>query len=129
MMIEQKDLNWGQGSAVPQRKEVPTPHQQPQAQPQAIPKRVPLSGLERVLITTIAAVCGFFMITLVSTQVGLTTTQRQYQNLTTTINNKKSQNNDLQQEISELTSSQRLNEFAKAHGLTLIEGNIRNIGK
>ncbi|MFT8339302.1 MAG: cell division protein FtsL, partial [Schleiferilactobacillus harbinensis] len=35
----------------------------------------------------------------------------------------------LQQEIGELTSSQRFNEIAKAHGLTLIEGNIRNIGK
>ncbi|MCI2171304.1 cell division protein FtsL [Schleiferilactobacillus perolens] len=130
-MIEQKELNWGQGGAAPARKEAPAPKQQPNPVPaaQPVPGRVPLNGLERVLIAAIALISGICMLTIVSMQVGLTTTQRQYQNVTATVADKRSQNNDLQQEIGELTSSQRLNEFAKSHGLTLIEGNIRNIGR
>lgn len=129
MMIEQKDLDWGQGSAALQRKAAPTPQAAPQSAPAAVPRRVPLNGWERLLVAAIVGVCGFFMLTIVSVQVSVTTTQRQYQNVTATVNDKKSQNNDLQQEIGELTSSERLNAFAKAHGLTLIEGNIRNISK
>ena len=57
----------------------------------------------------------------------LSNTQRQYEDLQAQIMKQSQATANLKQEIGELSNSERLDAFAKAHGFKVINGNIRRV--
>lgn len=119
------------------RKIQPTPQQAPQSQPQVTPKpqakpqgkRLALNGVERVIIGIIGAVVVALMVLVVQTTASVAKNQRELQNIQAQTSKAKATNIDLKQEISELSSSDRLTTFAKKNGLSFNDANVRNITK
>jgi len=103
------------------------------AQPavQASPKSrsVALSKFETCSIVGLALLTLALMVTLVSIKVSMTSSQNQLDSLTTQITKTNTSNVNLRQEISELTSFDRLSSFAKKHDLKMSDNNVRNISK
>ena len=112
----------------------PQPGQQPETPPIHKPVTTPapnthiaFSGFERtlmfacgVLATVVCVVCLFM-------QNRLSNTQRQYEDLQTQIAKQSQTTANLKQEIGELSNSERLDAFAKAHGFKVINGNIKRV--
>lgn len=111
--------------------ESPKPHlaPTPTPTPASAPKRIAWSPLERALCVC----CGLAVVALsllfLTAQDALASSSRQYQDLQTQIATENSHVDDYKQTIGELTNSARLSTFAKAHGLTVIEGNIKRVNK
>ncbi|KRK16571.1 hypothetical protein FC13_GL000387 [Lacticaseibacillus casei DSM 20011 = JCM 1134 = ATCC 393] len=57
----------------------------------------------------------------------LSNTQRQYEDLQTQIAKQSQTTANLKQEIGELSNSERLDAFAKAHDFKVINGNIKRV--
>ena len=88
---------------------------------------IAFSGFEKtmmfacgVLATVVCVVCLFM-------QNRLSNTQRQYEDLQAQILKQSQATANLKQEIGELSNSERLDAFAKAHGFKVINGNIRRV--
>lgn len=119
------------------RKIQPTPQQIPQPQPQVAPKpetqvkgkRLALNGVERLIIGVIGVIAVALMVLVVQTTASVAKSQRELQNIQTQTSKAKATNVDLKQEISELSSSDRLAAFAKKNGLSFNDANVRNITK
>lgn len=116
----------------------------PQTQPQQAPKKqqktapvvqpqpskhVAFSPLERVLVCTIAIAVTTIAILCLFAQFGLSGARRTYQNTQTKISQTATQIDTYQQSVSELTASSRLTAFVKAHGLTVVNGSIKQAVK
>ncbi|MFD1483718.1 cell division protein FtsL [Lacticaseibacillus baoqingensis] len=97
------------------------------AKPAVNPKA--FSPFERVL----SAVCGIAAVGVcllyLSGQTQLANTNRTYQDVQAQIATQNQSVTDLKQTIGELSNSNRLSNYAKAHGLTVIEGNIKRVTK
>ncbi|WP_125605295.1 cell division protein FtsL [Lapidilactobacillus bayanensis] len=111
-----------------------TPEIVTQAQPLELPQievkqKVRFSAFEKVMASVIAAIAVIMMVALVHTTVSVSASQRQLQDVQTSITKVKTANTDLQQEIGELSSSDRLAAYAKKNGLTFKEANVRNVTK
>lgn len=111
-----------------------TPEIVTQAQPVELPRvavkqRVRFSMFEKVMASVITAIAITLMVVLVHTTVSVSASQRQLQDVQTSITKVKTANTDLQQEIGELSSSDRLAAYAKKNGLTFKEANVRNVTK
>lgn len=111
-----------------------TPEIVTQAKPIELPQisvkqKVRYSMFEKVMACVIAVTAVIMMVMLVHTTVSVSTSQRQLQDVQTSITKVKTINMDLQQEIGELSSSDRLAAFAKKNGLTFKEANVRNVTK
>ncbi|MFD1412038.1 cell division protein FtsL [Lapidilactobacillus gannanensis] len=91
--------------------------------------RVAFSGLERVCACCAGIATIALMIFLVHTNVGIAGTQRQLQDVQVKISQIKATNVDLRQEVSELSSSDRLSAYAQKNGLTFNDANVRNVSK
>ena len=108
--------------------------QQPETPPIHKPVTTPapnthiaFSGFEGTLMfvcgvsaTVVCVVCLFM-------QNRLSNTQRQYEDLQTQIAKQSQTTANLKQEIGELSNSERLDAFAKAHGFKVINGNIKRV--
>ncbi len=106
-----------------------TPQLEPQAAPVQYSRKVRFSLLERLLaLGSCLAILGF-MVFLVHGSVTVTNSQRQLQDIQTKIGKTKTSNVDLQQEIGELGSSDRLAAYAKKNGLSFDDANVRNMSK
>lgn len=88
---------------------------------------LPLSRSEKIIISVGTLISLALMFFLVTSTISSTSTQRQLQNVNSEVAVTKSENLDLEQEIGELTSIDRINQIAKQQGLKLIESNIRTI--
>lgn len=88
---------------------------------------VPLNRQEKMIITLGTVITLVLMFFLVSSNISATKSQRQLQNINTELLTQKGQNTDLQQEMGELTSAERINRISKEQGLQLIESNIRTL--
>ncbi|MFH5810967.1 cell division protein FtsL [Companilactobacillus sp. FL22-1] len=104
-----------------------------QAEPkvQASPRTssVALSKFEAFSLVGIGLVALALMVTLVSIKVSMTSSQNTLDSLTTQISKTNTSNVNLRQEISGLTSFDRLSSFAKEHNLKMDDNNVRNISK
>lgn len=102
----------------------------PKVQVQAKPsKHVAFSPLERVLVCTIGIAVAAIAIMCLFAQFGLSGAQRTLQNTETKIAATTARIDTYQQSVSELSDSARLTAFAKAHGLTVIDGSIKQAVK
>ncbi len=117
----------------PQPVQPETPQTTTQVSPriQSAPKtkHVAYSPIERVLIGAIALAVTALAILCLFAQFGLSGAQRTLQDTQTKISQASTQIDTYQQSVSELTDSSRLTAFAKAHGLTVIEGSIKRAVK
>lgn len=113
--------------AVP--KTPPAPAQAPHQAPKVKPQAASFSPFERVLVCA----CGLLALVMCLFYLGgqnqLANSNRTYQDVQTKIATQSQHVTDLKQTIGELSNSSRLNNFAKAHGLTVIEGNIKRVNK
>ncbi|MFD1465246.1 cell division protein FtsL [Lapidilactobacillus mulanensis] len=111
-----------------------TPEIVPQAQPLELPKvavrgkeKVALSKFEKLMFGVVACATVALMMMLVHTTINVSSSQRQLQDVQSKITKVETTNVDLQQEVGELTSSDRLATYAKENGLTFNDANVRNV--
>jgi cell division protein FtsL len=107
----------------------PKPHVEPVPVPVAAPRHIAFSPLERLLSVCCGLAAVAMSLLFLTAQDTLASANRQYQDLQTQIVAENSHVDDYKQTIGELTNSARLSTFAKAHGLTVIEGNIKRVNQ
>lgn len=88
-----------------------------------------LNSFEKLLIVCGSAVLTVLMLLVVSSKIALSESQHQLQHLDSQITRVNSNNTNLQQQVGELQSSSRLQKIAKENGMSLSNGNIRNVTK
>ncbi|MCD2255316.1 cell division protein FtsL [Agrilactobacillus fermenti] len=103
--------------------------QQPEVQNIPLESKVPFSLFERIAIISCCVMTVLLMVGLVSSKIALADSQRTLQRVNAKVSQVKSNNTDLKQEIGTLNSSDRLQSFAKAHGLSFNEQAVRNVAK
>ncbi|WP_125589503.1 cell division protein FtsL [Companilactobacillus jidongensis] len=107
--------------------------EQPQSNPAGAPKpathKVALSKLEATLIVGLGFLTLILMVSLVSIKVSMTSAQNNLDHISTQITQVNTDNVNLRQEISEMTSFDRLSAFAKKHNLKMSNKNVRNVSK
>ncbi|APX73055.1 cell division protein FtsL [Companilactobacillus allii] len=109
---------------------VEQPKFNPAKDPQPARKhKVALSKLEATLIVGLGFLTLALMVSLVSIKVSMTSAQNSLDNITTEITKVNTNNINLRQEISEMTSYDRLSTFAKEHNLKMSNKNVRNVSK
>ena len=105
-----------------------TPKQAPQVQAAPSPSKR-FSPFERVL----SGICGLAACALcllfLNARTQLDANTRTYQDVQTKIATQNQSVTDLKQSVGELSNSSRLSSYAKAHGLTVIEANIKRVNK
>jgi len=92
-------------------------------------RRVPFSAFEKVLCVTFSLVVFALAIALVSSNIAIGNAQTQLQAVQAKVTKVQASNTSATQQISELSSRSRLNKVAKKSGLSLNNGNIRNVYK
>ncbi|WP_436667360.1 cell division protein FtsL [Latilactobacillus sakei] len=109
---------------------IPSQVQEPTRQSaQQTTQKVAYSTLEKLAVTVIGIAFFVMLVSLLSTKIAVVNAQRTLENTTQDMSQTRAKNNDLKQEIGELTSSDRLDAFAKKNNLKLNENNIRNVAK
>lgn len=112
--------------------EIPAPKQapRPQQRPAVVHKvHIKFSPLEKLLMMTVGLVALGFAIATVFAQVGVIQTQHTYHDTQVRITKVNKGIANFEQAVSELTDSERLSAFAKAHGLTVVEGSVKQAVK
>ncbi|MFC6323446.1 cell division protein FtsL [Companilactobacillus baiquanensis] len=107
-------------------------YEEVQQEPIATPKisrRVAISKLEISLLVGLGVLVLSLMVTLVGINVSMTAAQNNLDEITTKVNKASTENVNLRQEISEMTSFDRLSSFAKEHNLKMSNKNVRNVSK
>lgn len=104
----------------------PTVHKQAVASQS---KKVAFSAVEKLATSVIGIVFFAMLVSLLTAKIAVVNAQRGLESTTQKMAQVSANNNDLKQEIGELTSSDRLNAFAQKHDLKLNENNIRNVSK
>lgn len=111
------------GVTTPVHKTVVTPN------PAIKTQRVPFSPFEKCLCVGLSLVVFSLALMLVSTNITIGNSQSQLQTVQAKITKVQASNTSAAQQISELSSRSRLNKIAKQYGLSLNNGNIRNVYK
>ncbi len=91
--------------------------------------RLRVSGLEKALITGCSVVLCILMVAVISSKIALSNSQHSLQQLDNRIERLHNSNTNLRQQMGELQSSSRLQKVAKQNGMSLHNGNIRNVTK
>ncbi|WP_461213501.1 cell division protein FtsL [Lacticaseibacillus sp. GG6-2] len=105
------------------------PVQTPQHIPEAKPQATSFSPFEKLLVCACGILATVMCLFYLGGQNQLANSNRTYQDVQAKIATQNQNVTDLKQTIGELSNSNRLNNFAKAHGLTVIEGNIKRVNK
>ncbi|AKP66407.1 cell division protein FtsL [Companilactobacillus ginsenosidimutans] len=95
----------------------------------AVTHKVAISKTESLLLIGLGILTLCLMTALVTMKVSMTSAQNSLDTVTTQISNTTTSNVNLQQEVSELTSYDRLSSFAKKHNLKMSNENVRNVAK
>ncbi|KRM89208.1 cell division protein FtsL [Liquorilactobacillus vini] len=121
------------GSAAPKRNLVtpvqPQIHKAPLKQPASVSRRVPISKAEILSFLIGGVILMAMTIEVIASQVNYTQAQYTLQNINQKITAVHNQNINTKQEISTLSSRDRLLELAKKYGLSMNDSNIRNVSK
>ncbi|WP_125707965.1 cell division protein FtsL [Companilactobacillus zhongbaensis] len=105
------------------------PQTQVQTQTNTATHKVAISKTESFLLVALGVLTVVLMTALVTTKVSQTVAQNNLTDVTTKISKTNTNNVNLQQEVSELTSYDRLSSFAKKHDLKMSNKNVRNVTK
>lgn len=105
------------------------PEESVQADASAVTHKVAISKMESLLLFGLGLLTICLMTALVTMKVSETAAQNSLDTVTTQITNTTTNNVNLQQEVSELTSYDRLSSFAKKHNLKMSNSNVRNVAK
>jgi len=92
-------------------------------------QRVPFSKFEKALCVSFSLVVFALAIALVSSNIAIGNAQSTLQAVQAKVTKVQASNTSATQQISELSSRSRLNKVAKKSGLSLNNGNIRNVYK
>ncbi|WDF81676.1 cell division protein FtsL [Lacticaseibacillus pabuli] len=109
-----------------------TPIRKTSTQTQAVPvhnTRVHVSPFEKLCICSLTIVTMAIAVACVMVQSRITQTTRAYQMTQIKTSQVNHGITNLEQAVSELSDSQRLSAFAKAHGLTVVEGSVKQAVK
>ncbi|WP_281164887.1 cell division protein FtsL [Liquorilactobacillus sicerae] len=121
------------GSAAPKRKSImpaePQIHKEPLKQHSVVPRRVSVSKAEILSFLIGSVILMAMTIEVIASQVNYTRAQYTLQNINQKITAVHNQNINTKQEISTLSSRDRLLELAKKYGLSMNDSNIRNVSK
>ncbi|WP_099974637.1 cell division protein FtsL [Lactobacillus terrae] len=96
---------------------------------EVITRKVPISPMEVISIIGVAIVTMILMVSLVTLRASMTTSQNKLNKINTEASQTTTNNVNLQQEISELTSYDKLSAFAAEHNLKMSNENVRNVSK
>lgn len=97
---------------------------------QPAPKvKLKVSTSEKLLISACTLIVTLLMVMVVATKISLTNSEHQLQELQSRSAKISNENNDLDQQISELQSSTRLEAIAHKNGMSLSNSHIRNVTK
>ncbi|WP_125703103.1 cell division protein FtsL [Lacticaseibacillus daqingensis] len=119
-----RDLYAAQPAVQPSPQPTPAPQPQPSAAPA---RRLAFSPLERVMMVLCGlAVVGVAVVYLTG-QFQLAGISRTYQDVQRQTTVAKQAVSDAKQTVGELSNASRLNNYAKAHDFTVIEGNIKRV--
>ncbi|KRL04674.1 cell division protein FtsL [Liquorilactobacillus oeni] len=91
--------------------------------------RVPFSRLEILGISIASIIVMILMISVISSKITLSKAQYNLQQVSQGIVNLQNKNVDTKQEVSELSSRNRLMQVAQNNGLKMNDQNIRNVSK
>ncbi|MCH5463138.1 cell division protein FtsL [Lactobacillus sp. LC28-10] len=116
-----------QPQAFPEQPTVPL--HSPSTQVVTKPKALPVSKFEKCLCTLGGLILLGMMLMLVSTKIGVSTTQQHLQDVETKITKLENQNTSDRQTINELMNRSRLEKVAKQNGMTLSNSKVRNVNK
>ncbi|MFD1471466.1 cell division protein FtsL [Companilactobacillus mishanensis] len=108
---------------------VAQPKQETNTQTLTVTHKVAISKTESLLLIGLGILTVCLMTALVSVKVSMTSAQNHLDAITTQITNTNTNNVNLQQEVSEMTSYDRLSKFAKKHNLKMSNKNVRNVTK
>lgn len=93
------------------------------------PRKAGITGIEKFILVSISIVAFALMTFYISQEITISTMNRAIQDKTTAISNEKNVNENLSQEIQELSRYDRVYEVAKKAGLKMNEANVRNVSK
>ncbi|WP_245617792.1 cell division protein FtsL [Carnobacterium gallinarum] len=93
------------------------------------PRKAGITRIEKLLVVSVSIVVFALMTFYISQEIMISTLNRTLQDKTVTIANEQNVNENLSQEIQELSRYDRVYEIAKKAGLTMNEANIRNVSK
>ncbi|WP_129044823.1 cell division protein FtsL [Companilactobacillus metriopterae] len=96
---------------------------------EVITRKVPISPMEVISIIGVAIVTMILTVSLVTLRASMTTSQNKLNKINTEASQTTTNNVNLQQEISELTSYDKLSAFAAEHNLKMSNENVRNVSK
>ncbi|GAX01831.1 cell division protein FtsL [Secundilactobacillus silagei] len=116
-----------QPQTLPKQPQVPL--HRPSKQAVSVPKELPVSRFEKCLLTVGGVLIVGMMLWLVSTQIGVSTSQQHLQDVNTQIASFENKNTNDRQTINELLNRSRLEKVAKANGMTLSNSKVRNVNK
>lgn len=103
---------------------VSTPAAAPVVQP-----RLKVNTFEKLLVVACTLVVALLMVMVVNSKIALTNSEHQLQQLQSTSSKISTENTNLDQQISELQSSTRLEAIAQKDGMSLSNSRIRNVTK
>ncbi|WP_262316761.1 cell division protein FtsL [Lacticaseibacillus parakribbianus] len=123
-----RQLDYAQPAFRPAPKPAAVPTPAPAPKPQAKPRRhLALSPLERLLTCVCGVAVVIFAMGYLATQMQLAGLNRSFQTVQRETTVQQQGVADAKQTVGELSNSSRLENFAKAHGFTVIEGNIKRV--
>ncbi|MGF7437756.1 cell division protein FtsL [Lentilactobacillus senioris] len=114
---------------VPSKRTISVPNKpKTVAAPVATP-RLKVNNFEKLLIVACTLVVALLMVLVVNSKIALTNSEHQLQQLQTTSSKISTENTNLDQQISELQSSTRLEAIAQKDSMSLSNSRIRNVTK
>lgn len=113
------------------------PEKAPQIQPKQprqpeqirIPKKQGISKAEKILFTIAGSIVFALGVASVSLEIMVANVNREVQDMNRSIEEVVVVNNNLSQEVQELSRYDRVYSIAKKHGLEMNEENVRNVSK
>lgn len=91
--------------------------------------RLKVNNFEKLLVVACTLVVALLMVLVVNSKISLTNSEHQLQQLQSTNSKISTENTNLNQQISELQSSTRLEAIAQKDGMSLSNSRIRNVTK
>ncbi|MEG0442941.1 MAG: cell division protein FtsL [Carnobacterium sp.] len=94
-----------------------------------LPKKSGITNLEKMVIGIVSVIAFALIAVSISLEINIASTNRALQDTNSSIANITTINNNLEQEVQELSRYDRVYEIANRQGLEMNEANVRNVIK
>lgn len=94
-----------------------------------LPKKSGITNLEKMVIGIVSVIAFALIAVSISLEINIASTNRALQDTNSSIANTTTINNNLEQEVQELSRYDRVYEIANRQGLEMNEANVRNVIK